>query len=404
MMKQMPEHTISPAVMIVDDEEMVLRSISNLFELETDYKIFTHLSPKDALVTARREKIDCVITDFLMPDMDGLEFLRALTEVAPDVPAIMLTGYADKENAIKAINEVRLFQYLEKPWDNDHLRVVVRNAIGYRTLEQALSERLRELDRAIQDRDVFRQTAEQLEAELRLAEEVQRSILPRGRLEDEHFRFYHRYYPTGQLGGDFFDVAFSGPGQFCAIVADVAGHGVAAALGTMLVKVLFTDMSEHQGDCGAMLVEMNGRLNRLLAEAQFVTAFILQCDGPGRLVRAASAGGPHPILFSRDTARPIEQWILNGLPLGAFPNRVFRQPEMAERALVSGDRVLLYTDGLLDSNVDRGDSVDPTEIVKTLESLRALDGDALLDALAESRGIGGRQLPDDVNLLLIDYE
>ena len=72
MMNQSHNGHVPPSVMIVDDEEMVLRSISNLFELETDYTVFTHLSPKDALATARREKIDCVITDFLMPDMDGL--------------------------------------------------------------------------------------------------------------------------------------------------------------------------------------------------------------------------------------------------------------------------------------------------------------------------------------------
>ncbi len=392
----------TPTLMVVDDEDMVLRSIANLFELETEYRVLTFASPREALNAARREPLDCVISDFLMPEMDGLEFLKALKEVSPNVPSILLTGYADKENAIKAINDVRLYQYLEKPWDNDYLRLVVRNAIGHKSLEQALSERLHELDRAVHDRDTFRRTAEGLEAELRLAEEVQRSILPQSDLTDPHYRFFSRYYPTGQLGGDFYDVAFTHPGRFHAMMADVAGHGAAAALGTMLVKVLFTDITQRDDGCDGMLCDMNERLYRLLPTTHFVTAFVVRADAEARELVAASAGGPHPIMFSRDPACPVEQWALNGLPLGAFDSTIFRRPEKVSRPFVSGDRVLLYTDGLLDTEVDHSESVDPTEIVRTIEEIRHLDGNDLLDRLAESRGIGERKLPDDVNLLLIE--
>jgi serine phosphatase RsbU (regulator of sigma subunit) len=389
--------------MIVDDEEMVVRSIANLLEMETDYRLLPYNSPHEALETARRERIDCVVTDFLMPEMDGLAFLRALAKVSPGIPAILLTGYADKESAIKAINDVQLFQYLEKPWDNDHLRLVIRNAVNHRSLEESLRERLHELDRARADRDSFRQTAEELEAELALAEEVQRSILPRGPLQDPDFRFFHRYYPTGRLGGDFFDVTFLGPGRFNAIVADVAGHGVAAALGTMLVKVIFTDASRRGDCCNGMMEEMNARLEQLLYGQQYVTAFALSVNGPEKTVTAAPAGGPHPILFSREPDAPVEEWPLNGLPLGAFESEIFRHPEIQTRPFAPGQRILLYTDGLLDTDVASGESADPKEIVRTVERLRHLDGDELLDRLAESRGIGGRVLPDDVNTLLIEY-
>lgn len=390
-------------VMILDDEEMVVRSIANLLEMETDYRLFPIQSPRGALDIARRERIDCVVTDFLMPEMDGLAFLRELKQVSPGIPSILLTGYADKQSAIQAINEVGLYQYLEKPWDNDHLQMVIRNAINHRSLEQMMTVRLRELDLALRDRDSFRETAEKLEAELVLAEEVQRSIFPRGPLEDPQFQFFHRYYPTGRLGGDFFDVAFEGPGSFNAIVADVAGHGVAAALGTMLVKVVFTDASQRGECCDGMLAEMNARLCRLLSDQQYVTAFALSVNGAKQNVTAAPAGGPHPILFSRDGNQPVEEWALNGLPLGAFDQSIFRRPDIQTRPFRPGERILLYTDGLLDTEVDIGESADPKEIVRTVEKLRHLDGSELLDRLAESRGIGTRTLPDDVNLLLIEY-
>jgi serine phosphatase RsbU (regulator of sigma subunit) len=392
-----------PIVMVVDDEEIVTRSIANLLELDTDYIPVTFQSPAAALALARRERIDCVVTDFLMPDMDGLEFLKNMKVVAPDVPGILLTGYADKENAIKAINEVNLYQYLEKPWDNERLKMVIRNAVEHRSLERALSDRLRDLDRALRDRDSLRTTAAELEQELSLAQEVQQSILPRHLKSDGDFHFYHRYYPTGRLGGDYFDIVPTGPGRFNAIVADVAGHGVPASLGTMLVKVIFYEAS-HRGECcDGMFALMNLRLLEFLPMQQYVTAFALNFNAEEATVTASSAGGPHPILFSRDPQRPVEEWRLNGLPLGAFGEQIYREPEAQTRPLAHGDRLLLYTDGLLDVDVDTGESADPQRLVDLVDELRHCDGEELLDRIVAAFGADRRNLPDDVNILLIDH-
>ncbi len=111
-------------VMIVDDEEMVLMSIRSFLNLETPYEVLTFTSPVEALDHFARSEVDLVISDYLMPEMDGISFLGKVRALKPDVPRIILTGYADKENAIKAINEVGLYQYIEKPWDNEDLRVV----------------------------------------------------------------------------------------------------------------------------------------------------------------------------------------------------------------------------------------------------------------------------------------
>ena len=74
----------------------------------------------------KKRPVDMVISDFLMPDMNGLEFLSEVKNLCPDTVRILLTGYADRDNAIRAINEIGLFQYLEKPWDNDHLILIIK--------------------------------------------------------------------------------------------------------------------------------------------------------------------------------------------------------------------------------------------------------------------------------------
>ena len=135
-------------IVIVDDEDMVLTSLSAYLSLETEYEVQTFTSAKRAIDFIRGKKIDLVISDYLMPEMDGISFLARVRELQPEAPRIILTGYADKENAIKGINEVGLYQYIEKPWDNDDLRLIIRNALEKRQLVNKLAEKINEINKA----------------------------------------------------------------------------------------------------------------------------------------------------------------------------------------------------------------------------------------------------------------
>jgi DNA-binding NtrC family response regulator len=138
-------------VVIVDDEEMVLTSLRSFLSLETEYDVNTFLSAKEALEFIKKNNIDLVISDYLMPEMDGLSFLNEVKKIRPEVPRIILTGYADKENAIKAINDVGLFQYIEKPWDNDDMLIILRNGLDRNRLVKKLQEKMAEIDHAHND-------------------------------------------------------------------------------------------------------------------------------------------------------------------------------------------------------------------------------------------------------------
>ena len=134
-------------ILLVDDEEMVLTSIDSFLALETQYNVVTFISAKKALKYIKSNSVDLVISDYVMPEMDGITFLAKVREIKPEIPRIILTGYADKENAIKAINEVGLFQYIEKPWDNDDLKIIIRNGIEKKQLLKKLQEKMDEFNR-----------------------------------------------------------------------------------------------------------------------------------------------------------------------------------------------------------------------------------------------------------------
>ena len=139
-----------PTILLVDDEEMVLNSIKSFFAIEADYDLLTYTSPEKALedLESNHHRIDLVISDYLMPEMDGIRFLSKVKEKVPLAPRILLTGYADKENAIKAINEIGLYQYVEKPWDNEDLKLIVRNGLEKVTLLNELQRKICEVERA----------------------------------------------------------------------------------------------------------------------------------------------------------------------------------------------------------------------------------------------------------------
>ena len=119
-------------VLIVDDEEMVLTTLRSFLALETSYEVVTFTSPNEALGYLPSNDVDLVLSDFMMPEMDGVSFLAKVREVKPEIPRILLTGYADKENAIRAINEVGLYHYIQKPWDNSDLLIILRNGVEKR--------------------------------------------------------------------------------------------------------------------------------------------------------------------------------------------------------------------------------------------------------------------------------
>ena len=136
-------------VLLLDDEPMVTRSLESLLRMETSWTVLSFNRTEEAIAAVHERTVDAVVADFLMPRTDGLEFLRRVKERDPLASRILLTGYADKQNAIRSINEVGLYQYVEKPWDNDAMLLLVRNAVE----RTRILRRVEELVRTLAERD-----------------------------------------------------------------------------------------------------------------------------------------------------------------------------------------------------------------------------------------------------------
>ncbi|KAB2927410.1 MAG: response regulator [Dechloromonas sp.] len=129
-------------IMLVDDEESILKSLRRLlrsvpctcgskaFTLEVE--AFT--SAREALQRARDEDFDLFVSDYRMPEMDGIEFLKAAKEIRPDAARLILSGYADLNALIRAVNEVGIERFIGKPWNDYELVAAIGQALAHRDL------------------------------------------------------------------------------------------------------------------------------------------------------------------------------------------------------------------------------------------------------------------------------
>ena len=115
------------SIMLVDDEENICRSLRRTLKQE-GYHVAVASEPAEALELLQQSRVDMVISDHLMPNMTGLELLKIVRNRYPDCVRIMLTGHADMQTAIKAINQGEIYRFLTKPWDNTELKVTIHLA------------------------------------------------------------------------------------------------------------------------------------------------------------------------------------------------------------------------------------------------------------------------------------
>ena len=152
-------------IMLVDDEPNILSALRRALgkigpdELDGNRPIIEWFSSGDeALKRANEASFDLVISDFRMPEMDGLEFLKLMVERQPTVARIVLSGYTDLDSVVAAVNEVQIFRYMSKPWNDAELRLIVRQALAQRALLME-NQRLADLVRA-QQRQLARHAEE----------------------------------------------------------------------------------------------------------------------------------------------------------------------------------------------------------------------------------------------------
>jgi phosphoserine phosphatase RsbU/P len=235
-----------------------------------------------------------------------------------------------------------------------------------------------------------------VQRELETARQIQATLLPRVLPQVAGLDLAARYIPMTAVAGDLYDVVSLGPSQIGILVADVAGHGVPAALVASMVKVAFSAQADLVHDPARVLSGMNRILCRHV-ERTFVTAIYAVVDTDRRTITVASAGHP-PMLVGRSDGT-VDESHEHGLMLGFLPDAPYVNGRLELRP---GDRVLMYTDGLTETQNAEGDFLDQEGVGRWLVSAQGANAPLLADAaLKELRHWrGGPTFDDDLTFVV----
>ncbi|MBV9761562.1 MAG: PP2C family protein-serine/threonine phosphatase [Acidobacteriaceae bacterium] len=184
----------------------------------------------------------------------------------------------------------------------------------------------------------------EVEQELATARRIQDSIIPRSSPQLLSLSVASRYQPMTSVAGDFFDFLKTGDTRLTILVADVSGHGVPAALVASMLKVCFAAQRPWAHDPAQVLAGLNSMLRDSLG-GQYVTAACAAIDLSARVITYSGAGHP-PTLLMRRQAGEVIRLAENGLFIGPFPQATYSNVSVS---FESGDKLLLYTDGIVEA-------------------------------------------------------
>lgn len=256
----------------------------------------------------------------------------------------------------------------------------------------------------LQIRDSVRQSNELsvIRRDIDIAHRIHRNAILREAPSVDNAVITLRYLPMLKMGGDFYDIIPMGAGKFAAVVADVSGHGISAALICAMLKMAFAFHAGKGEDPASLLRAVNGSVFHYL-EGMFITA-CCACVDTVRGVMAYSCAGHWPPLLVRKSGELLVLDGGEGMPLGLDENPLY---ETAAVSLERGDRVVLYTDGIIEVRNSEGRMMGPEAFLDLVRASGGCDSEVLADRIIDSvnawKGKGGDgALDDDVTLMLLD--
>jgi len=269
-----------------------------------------------------------------------------------------------------------------------------------RAYSKALEETVRELERS---REVVRlKTLEERkrnEQELAMAQETQKSLLPRVLPQFENYRIHAFNAPTRYVGGDFYDFLQLSSGDWMGVLADVSGKGMPAALLSSMVMGALS-MEFH---AGTQPQEVLARANRLLCEKslpeQFMTLFLFlqNSEGVGQFISA----GHNPAYLFRSATGKIERLLSDAFFLGMFD---FATYESRPFCLDSGDILVVISDGVTDAQNPAGEMFGEPRLLQIIRQEAPSGSHAIeqrfLKAIEEFTQ--GMAQTDDITFMIIE--
>lgn len=375
-------------ILVVDDEvdiePLVLQRMRREIRKNVYEFCFAHNGVEALEMLNKDDKIDMVLSDINMPEMDGLTLLEQIPSVNPDIRSIIVSAYGDMKNIRTAMNR-GAFDFVTKPIDFEDLRVTISRTIKHL---QMWREALQARDQLIS-----------IQNELELACNMQQSILPREFPKTDTFEMYGVMEPARNVGGDFFDIIRLSDFEQGIAIADVSDKGVAAAMFMMSSRTLLKGAAVGAMDPISVLKEANDLLVAENDSAMFVTlCYAIYNVHTGRL-HYSNGGHNAPLLVRADGSSSYLD-MPSGYALGIIPNGQFSDSSID---LKVGDMVLFYTDGVTEAGNAKGEFFGEGRLADIGSKLAGTDAKTFSEEIVKAihEFSGNAQQADDITSLVL---
>ncbi len=407
-----PEDTDVPhRVLIVDDSRLQRKILSSSVK-RWGFEVYEAGSAEDALEICKDILPDLVLSDWMMPGMNGLEFCDAFRKLSQDKYGyfILLTSKSEKAEVAMGL-EAGADDFVTKPVDANELRA--RIAAGERILH--MQRELTEKNRLITDTlDELQRLYDSLDSDLLEAKKLQQSLVRERHKSFDTANLSLMLQSSGHVGGDLVGFFPAQVGHLGLYSIDVSGHGISSALMTARLAGYLSAAAPDQNvalqrlDNGSYAFlppeEVIETLNDLVLDEMdtehYFTLLLADVDLVTGHVRMAQAGHPHPAIQRRNGQ--IEQNGPGGFPVGLMSGISFTQFEVQ---LQPGDRMLLLSDGVTECPDPNGDMLEEAGLESLMRDLSEIGGPAFFEALLWrlTEFAGESTFPDDVSGILFEY-
>jgi sigma-B regulation protein RsbU (phosphoserine phosphatase) len=405
-----PEGARQEMKILLVDDDTVARSLLSLLLQQQGHEVVEATDGQHAWDLLQREEITFVLSDWLMPNLAGVDLCRKIRGVCLDryIYVILCTSKGAKSDLIEGM-DAGADDFLVKPISPEELRVKVRAGERVLSLQQGLADKNRELA-SINSR--LHSAQQMIEDDLRAAAWMQRRLLPSPALLANGIRCAWRLQPSGYVAGDTFNFFAMGEQQVGFYLLDVSGHGVPAAMLSVTLSMMLTPdaasgnpLKRYNRDREAFELLSPGEAIRVLNQrfqskddSYFTMIYGLFDTGLSTL-SLAQAGHPGPILIKK--AGEVTVLGSGGMPVGVCPDIEF---DCFDISADHGDRLLLYSDGVTECMNLEGEAFGENRLLAYLEQWAAEPLDELLGGLLTEIKTW-RVIPDfgdDVSLLAIE--
>jgi serine phosphatase RsbU (regulator of sigma subunit) len=340
---------------------------------------------REALEIYRTQRPDMIVSDVMMPEMDGLEFSEIVKQQDPALPIILTTAFNDSAYLHRAI-DIGVDNYVLKPVELDKLHAAMLKSAD-------LLFKTRELVTSRAQLAAYHHAAEEERA---LVSELMKRMMQPERMVDAQVKY--RLEPTDLVSGDLIAFRRARNDKLYLMLADSTGHGLPAALNLLPVNHVFYSMVEKGLPVSQIVEEMNWAVKLQSPADRFVSAFVACIDPYNRIIETWNGGIPSAMLVD-DAGEIIHSFVPNNLPLGIL-DRTF----VARTDIFQWDRpsqLVIYSDGLVEAEDEKGVAWGSDNIRRTLAEMPPAGRfDALVDGV--HRHLGERRGFDDMTLLMVD--